>query len=112
MSNMNTETFGSQTPRNEVDRKLLHRAYVEFRECIQHSINEGDVANVLTEFSGEVLEDELDRIATDTAERVQAAADPGRNGYSLDDVTLDLDEVYYEAKEKMYKRIETVRSSR
>jgi len=112
MTTMNAETFGSQTPQNEIDHKLLHRAYAAFQECIQHSINEGDVANVLTDFSGEVLEDELDRIATDAAERVQAAADPGRNGYSMDDITFDLDDVYYEAKEKMYKRIEDVRSSR
>jgi hypothetical protein len=67
---------------------------------------------VLTDFSGEVLEDELNRIATDTAERVQAAADPSRNGYSMDDITFDLGDVYYEAKKKMYKRIEDVRSSR
>jgi len=109
---MNAATFGSQTPQNEVDHKLLHRAYATFQECIQHSINEGDVANVLTDFSRGVLEDELNQIATDAAERVQAAADPGRNGYSMDDITFDLDEVYYEAKEKMYKRIEDVRSSR
>jgi hypothetical protein len=112
MTTMNAVTFGSQTPQNEVDHKLLHRAYVAFQERIQQSIHEGDVANVLTDFSGDVLEDELNRIATDAAERVQAAADPGRNGYTMDDITFDLDDVYYEAKKKMYKRIEDVRSSR
>ena len=107
---MQPVTFAGKTAKNHVEDSLLDKAREAFRDAVREYINEGDVAIILADFDGDALEEELERIMTDTAERTHAAADPGRSGYSMQDITFDLDDVYYWAKEEMEARIERVRS--
>ena len=103
-------TFAGFTAQNAADQACLDAARAEHQECIQSYINEGDVALVLVDFEGDAMEEQLDDIKKDAAERVQAAADPGRHeGLSLSDVTFDLSEVYWWAKEDMERRIDHAR---
>jgi len=99
-------TFAGITAGNDVDQQLLDAARAEWRECVQSSIHEGDVDIVLSDFDGDLQQEELNRIRRDVAERVAHAADPGRlTGYSLKDITFDTDDVYYWASDRMWELI-------
>lgn len=102
--------FAGQRAENEIDERLLSNAYAEWRDCVQNYINEGDVALICVDYEGDAREEELERVMTDTAERVASAADPGM-GRDATRMTIDIDRIYYWAKEEMEKRIDAVREA-
>ena len=97
-------TFAGITAGNDVDQHLLDAARAEWRECVQRRIHEGDVDIVLSDFNGDLQQEELNRIRRDVSERVEHAADPGRlTGYSLKDITFHTDAVYDSASDRIWR---------
>lgn len=92
---------------NEIESKLLDQAREELSTLMAEIETEGDLAILIADYAsdGEALLEEVYRMHVDVRDYVEAAADPGRSGYSLDDISFSLTQVREKASEEFEKAL-------